>query len=180
MPGLYNKIQGLQELSRFDVIEKIASGVIASRMTVYDIVSKEKRDQTFYETNQFDKMKKLGTHPHLRYVDSKESNEFFKKSNCAYFYLPFVPRIEEYFLQRKYMINSMMTQKIAIEIYGDSSKRVGQMIEIFIPKISSDGHLLDEPQDKSLSGDYLITSICHHFGKRYMCKMELSRNCMGV
>lgn len=180
LPGLYNKIQGLQELSRFDAVEKIGSGVIASRMTVYDPISKEKRDTFFKESAYFDKVKKLGTHPHLRYSDSKESNDFFKNSNCAYFYLPFVPRIEEYFLQRKYTINAMMTQKLAVEIYGDSSKRVGHVMQIFIPKISSDGHLMDEPEDKSLSGDYLITSICHHFGQKYVCKIELSRNCMGV
>jgi hypothetical protein len=78
------------------------------------------------------------------------------------------------------MVNTMLTQKLVVEIYGDSEKRVGQLMEVFVPKVAADGHLLDEPEDKNLSGDYIITSICHRFGKKYACRMELSRNCMGV
>ena len=180
LPGVYNRIQSLEEISRFDMIENIGSGIVASRMSVHDLVTKEKRDQVFYESNAFGDMKKLGKNPHYIPVEQKQTNEFFAKSNCAYFYLPYMARIEEYFLKRKYMMNAMMTQKLAAEIYGDSTKRVGQVIEVFTPKISADGHLLDEPQDKVLSGDYLITSVCHCFGKHYTCKIELSRNCMGV
>lgn len=194
LPGIYNRIQSLQEISRFDMIENIGSGIVGSRMTVHDIISKEKRDHFFYESDVFDKMKKLGKLPHRTVVKNKESNEIFAKSNSAYFYLPFTQysayteknnitdnmRIEEYFLKRKYMINAMMTQRLTAEIYGDSTKRVGQIMEIFVPKISADGHLMDEPQDRVLSGDYMITSICHRFGKHYTCNIELSRNCMGV
>jgi hypothetical protein len=78
------------------------------------------------------------------------------------------------------MVNTMMTQKLTAQIYGDSTKRVGQIIEVFVPKIASDGHLKEEKDDKNLSGDYMITSICHSIGKRYMCRLELSRNAMGV
>ena len=124
----------------------------------------------------------------------KGSNEFFDKSSCTYSYLPFTPytvhtsqnniidnvRIEEYFLQRKYMINTMMTQKVVVDIYGDSNKRVGQLMQITVPKIAADGHLQDEKDDKNLSGDYMITSICHKMGQKYMCTVELSRNAKGL
>jgi hypothetical protein len=194
LPGIYNKIQSLQESSRFDMIENIGSGVIASRMSVHDIVNKEKREYTFKEADVFDTMKRLGKHPHYVKATQKETNEFFEKSNSAYFYYSFSPysvytlennivdnsRAEEYFLKRKYMMNALMTQRLSVEIYGDSTKRVGNLVEVFIPKISADGHLLDEPEDKVLSGEYLITSICHSFGKHYTCKLELSRNCLGV
>ena len=194
LPGIYNKIQSLQESLRFDMVENIGSGVLASHMIVQDLVRKEKREYTFRESDVFKTMKKLGKKPHYIKAKQKETNEFFEKSSSSYFFLPFSPytvyneknnivdnsRIEEYFLKRKYMVNTMMTQKISAEIYGDSTKRVGQIMEIFIPKISADGHLLDEPNDKVLSGDYMITSICHRFGKHYVCKLELSRNCMGV
>lgn len=194
LPGIYNKIQSLQETSRFDMVENMGSGILASRMSVHDMMRKEKRDYTFKEEDVFADIRKIGTNPHYRKNKQKETNEFFEKSNSAYFFVPFVPytvytkqnnitdnsRVEEYFLKRKYMVNTMMTQRLSAEIYGDSTKRVGQLMDIFVPKISSDGHLLDEPHDKVISGEYMITSVCHYFGKHYTCKLELSRNCMGV
>ena len=80
-------------------------------------------------------------------------------------------------------MNTMTTQKIIIEIFGDNRKRVGQVITVFVPKISADGHS-DVAQgnraDENLSGDFLITSIKHTLSTLYSCKLELSRNCMGV
>lgn len=193
-PALYNRIQSLQEENRFDMVENIGSGIIASRMTVYDLMRKEKRDQVFKEADIFKDLKKLGTKPHFVVSKKKETNEFFEKSNSAYFYMSYTPysvytkknsitdnmRIEEYFLRRKYLVNTMQTQKLTVEIYGDSTKRVGQLMDIFVPKIAADGHIQNEKDDKNLSGEYMITSICHQFGIKYVCKLELSRNCMGV
>lgn len=194
LPGSYNRIQSLQESSRFDMVENIGSGVVASKMSVHDLIFKERRDYYFKESDVFDDIRKLSKLPHYINTKQKESNEFFEKSNSAYFFFSFSPytvytednnivdnsRAEEFFLKRKYMINSLMSQTLSVEIYGDSTKRVGQIMEIFVPKIAADGHLLDEPQDKVFSGDYIITSACHRFGKHYTCKLELSRNGMGV
>ena len=179
-PGIYHRIQSLEEQNRFDMIENITSGLLASKLTVYDMLLKEKRDQIFKESEVFDTMKRLGKKPHLLYGNQEQSNEMFTKSTGSYYYLPFIPRVEEYYLKRRYMVNTMMTQKLTAQIYGDSTKRVGQIIELFVPKIASDGHLKEEKDDKNLSGDYMITSICHSIGKRYMCRLELSRNAMGV
>ena len=192
LPSMYNRIQSLEEKERFDMVENIGSGVVSSILTVHDLLHKEKRDTIFREVDVFENSKKMGTAPH--YIRVKGSNEFFDKSSCTYLYLPFTPytvhtndnniidnaRIEEYFLKRKYMINTMMTQKVLVGIYGDSSKRVGQLMEINVPKIAADGHLSEEKDDKNLSGDYMITSIRHEIGDKYMCMVELSRNAKGL
>ena len=192
LPSMYNRIQSLEEKERFDMVENIGSGVVSSILTVHDLLHKEKRDTIFREVDVFENSKKMGTAPH--YIRVKGSNEFFDKSSCTYSYLPSTPytvhtndnniidntRIEEYFLKRKYMINTMMTQKVLVGIYGDSSKRVGQLMEISVPKIAADGHLSEEKDDKNLSGDYMITSIRHEIGDKYMCMVELSRNAKGL
>lgn len=194
LPSAYHRIQSLKEDVRFDMIENIGSGIIASQMTSHDIVHKKKLEFTFKEADVFGEMKKLGKNPHYQKPNSSERNEFFDKSNSAYFFLTYAPysvytdtnriidnsRSGEFFLKRKYLVNTMLTQKVVVEIYGDSGKRVGQLMEVFVPKIAADGHLMDEKDDKNLSGDYIITSICHRFGKKYLCRMELSRNCRGV
>ena len=192
LPSMYNRLQSLEETTRFDMIENIGSGIISSKLTVHDLLKKEKRDILFREVDVFENSKKMGTAPH--YIRVKGSNEFFDKTSGAYSYLSTTPytvytnknniidndRIEEYFLQRKYLVNTMMTQKIVVDIYGDSDKRVGQLMEITVPKIAADGHLQDEKDDKNLSGDYMITSICHKIGQKYMCTVELSRNAKGL
>lgn len=194
LPSTYHRIQSLKEDSRFDMVENIGSGIIASQMTSHDIVHKEKLEFTFKEADVFGDMKKLGKNPHYQKTNSGERNEFFEKSNSAYFFLPYSPysvfteenrivdnsRSGEFFLKRKYLMNTMLTQKLVVEIYGDSGKRVGQLMEVFVPKIAADGHMMDATDDKNLSGDYIITSICHRFGKKYLCRMELSRNCRGI
>lgn len=179
-PAIYNRIQSLQEDQRFNMLDNIMYGVLGSKMSVYDMLYKEKNDYYFRETDVFDDMVKLGTVPHLIYGKQQQTNEMFARSEGAYHHMIQIPRIEEYFQKRKYMLNSLMNQKIVIEVYGDSTKRVGQLMKIFTPKIAADGHLQEEKQDKNISGDYIITSICHIVGKKYSCKIELSKNCMGV
>jgi len=193
-PGMYFKLQGLVEQSRFDMVENIGSGIVASKMSVHDLMHKEKRDYVFKEEDIFEGVKKLGSIPHYVKSTNQETNEFFQKSNSAYSYIPSTPytvwskgnaivdniRIEEYFLRRKYIMSTMQTQRLVVDIYGDSTKRVGQLMEIFVPKIAADGHLHEEKSDKNLSGDYMITSICHKVGLKYTCSVELSRNAKGI
>jgi phage protein D len=77
-------------------------------------------------------------------------------------------------------MSTFLTQKIVIEIFGDSRRRVGDIVDISVPKIQSDAHLQFDKQDANISGQYMVTSIKHSLAKMYTCKLELSRNCMGV
>lgn len=190
--AVFHRVQQLEEISRFNMAENIMSGTVSSRLVVHDLVQKQKRESLFRESDVFDSVSKLGKMSH--YKESKKDDELFFNRPCSYYYLPCTTfsvysdenpvvdnvRVEEYFLKRKYSINTMMTQKLAMEIYGDSTKRVGQVINLYTPKLSSDHSIQNEKDDKNLSGQYLITSIRHTFGIAYSCKLELSRNAMGV
>jgi hypothetical protein len=57
---------------------------------------------------------------------------------------------------------------------------VGDVVHIKVPKPQSDVAVLTDMDDKNLSGEYLVTSVKHTLGTAYSCKLELSRNCMGV
>ena len=74
-PAIYNRIQSLQEQQRFNMLDNIMYGVLASKMSVYDVVSKEKKDYYFKETDIFDNMTRLGNMPHLVYGNQQETNE---------------------------------------------------------------------------------------------------------
>ena len=57
---------------------------------------------------------------------------------------------------------------------------MGQVINLYTPKFSADHAVKSDKADKNFSGNYLITSVRHTFGTAYSCKLELSRNAMGV
>lgn len=192
LPSRYHRIQKLEELSRFDMASNIMNGVVSSYLVVHDLIRKEQRTSEFYESDIFDDMKKLGTEPHFRTSDP-ESDRLYKKG-AAYMYLPSTPytaynstnsiidntQVESLYLKRKYHMSTFLTQKIVIQIFGDSRRRVGDIVDISIPKIQSDSHLQYDKQDANIGGQYMVTSIKHSFAKVYSCKLELSRNCMGV
>ena len=192
LPSRYHKIQRLEEMSRFDAANNIMNGIVSSRLVVHDLVRKEQRISDLFEPAIFDSIKKLGTEPHFRKADP-ESKRMFDRG-AAYSYLPSTPytvhsksngivdnsKIESVYLKRKYHMNAFMTQKIMIEIFGDSRRRVGDVVHIKVPKPQSDVAVLTDMDDKNLSGEYLVTSVKHTIGTAYSCKLELSRNCMGV
>jgi hypothetical protein len=192
LPTRYHKIQKLEELSRFDAAAHIMNGIVSSRLVVHDLLRKEQRVTEFFESDVFDTMKKLGTEPHFR-AEDPEADRFYKKG-AAYSYLPSTPytvhntanniidnnQVESLYTKRKYHLNTFLTQKIVIQIFGDSRRRVGDIVEIDVPKIQSDVTAQQEKKDKNLSGQYMVTNIKHSFAKAYSCKLELSRNCMGV
>jgi hypothetical protein len=67
-----------------------------------------------------------------------------------------------------------------MQVFGDSRRRIGDVVRIRVPKPQSDVTAIQDRDDKNLSGEYLVTSIKHTLGTAYSCKMELSRNGMGV
>jgi len=192
LPSRYHKIQMLEELNRFDMADNIMSGIISSKLLVHDLLRKEVRESEFFESDVFDSMKKLGTNGHFRREDPDAGRLLSK--GAAYFYMPSTGYtvhtknnpIEDNFktetlrLNRNYHLNTFLTQKLIVQVFGDSRRRVGDIVIIRVPKPQSDVTSLDDQDDKNLAGEYMITTIKHTLATSYSCKYELSRNCMGV
>lgn len=192
LPSEFHRIQKFKENSRFDMGENIMQGTVSASLIVHDILQKERRVNVFREEDVFEKKKKLGKGLMFRHSDIESDRVLggvvYYEASTPYTIHSDKNRIkdnsqvENTLLRRNYHINTMLTQKIDIDIYGDNRKRVGQVINIVVPNISADGHLLEDKTDKNVSGNFLITSIRHSLGGggAYSCKLELSRNCMGV
>ena len=190
LPSDFHRVQKLTEHSRFDMAENIMQGTISSTLEVHDILRKEKRKTTLRELDFFSKKRILGAGLMFRTGDPETK----RVMDGALYYEPSTPytahndrnnitdntQVENILLRRNYHLNTMLTQKIDIDIFGDNRKRVGQVIDLIVPNISVNGNLAEGQIDKNLSGKFLITSIKHTLGKGYICKLELSRNCMGV
>ncbi|MBM3202289.1 hypothetical protein FJZ55_00060 [Candidatus Woesearchaeota archaeon] len=192
LPARYHRIQKLEEMSRFDTVSNIMYGTISSFMEVHDLIRKETRKHTFYESDVFDSTRKLGSLNHFRKTDSEVDKVLSKGS--VYFYMPSTGhtvhtknnpivdnfQTESLFQKNKYHKNNLLTQKLMIQVMGDTRRRVGDIVDIIIPKIQSDSHLFDDPNDKNIGGKYMITSIKHNLATAYVCKYELSKTHMEV
>lgn len=192
LPNTYLKVQGLEELSRFDQVSNMMNGLISSKLIVHDLIRKEERTTEFFEQDVFENMKKLGEQPHFKTSDP-ETHRLMSRG-VSYYYLPSTPytvnnigipvidnnQVESLYLKRKYHMNAFLTQKLVIQVFGDSRRRVGDVILLDVFKPQSDVTATDDKFDKNLSGEYLITSVKHTLASAYSCKFELSRNCMGV
>lgn len=194
LPSRYHKVQKLEELSRFDMVSNVMNGLIASHLTVHDLVRKQRRDIQFFESDVFDTIPKLGSAPHFRDSGADPEGSRIASGSNTYYYLPSTPytvytevngifdnaQVETLYQKRKYHLNSFLTQKLVIQVFGDSRRRVGDIADLRVFKPQSDVTTKEDKLDKNLSGQYLITSIKHTLAGSYSCKYELSRNCMGV
>jgi hypothetical protein len=192
MPVRYHKVQDLEELERFDVASNIMNGVISSKVRVHDLVRKQTRDIEFFEGGVFESMRKLGDKQRFKPEDP-ESDRLLKRG-AAYHYMPTTPytvhskanqlvdnfNVESLFLPRKYHVGAFLTQKLAVTIFGDSRRRVGDIVNLSVPKMQSDSPYLQGENDPNISGEFMVTGIRHTLTDSYTAKMELSRNCMGV
>ena len=192
LPAGYHRIQKLKETNRFDMMEDIMNGTFSSLLMVHDLLRKQKRESLFREQDIFTEKTKLGKGVRFRESDP-EANRIIKRGS-GFFYLPSTPftaftknnpiidntQIEKTHLPRNYHVRSILTQSMIIDIFGDNRKRVGQIVRIFVPKISAEGHLQDDKSDENLSGEFVVTAIKHTLNTVYSCTLELSRNCMGV
>lgn len=192
LPIKYHKVQTLEELERFDTASNIMNGVISSRLIIHDLLHKEHRDIHFFESAVFETTKRLGDGMHFKNTDPEASRLLGKGS--SYHYLPSTSYTvsnkigemrdnfmnEPLYLARKHHINSFLTQKLIIGVFGDSRRRVGNVVDLIVPKIQSDAAFQTDKKDKNLSGQYLVTCVRHVFTDKYEQKLELSRNGMGL
>ena len=92
-------------------------------------------------------------------------------------------KVEEWKLQRNADIGRYNGLNLYVEIAGITSLRVGQLIKMIIPspETSSNDNSSDIVNDKSLSGNFMITAIKHMFNKDndkidYRMGIELSKD----
>ena len=92
-------------------------------------------------------------------------------------------KVEEWKLQRYADIGRYEGLNLYVEIAGMSGLRVGQVINVIVPSPETDSQdgSSDKVNDKSLSGNFIITAIKHMFNKDdnkvdYRMGIELSKD----
>lgn len=194
LPARYHKVQSLEETERFDMVGNLMDGKVTSVLFVHDLVKKEERRVNFHELDVFDKISKTGSQPHFKSKDPHFDKLY--KTPAVIDYAPVTSftvfnqyngivdnmKTETTFLNRRFQVSSLLTgQKVVVTVFGDSRRKVGDIVDLYVPKISADAHTHDgDKSDKNLSGRYMVTSVKHMLSTGYSCKMELSKAFLEV
>jgi len=148
-----------------DKIRESRLGVYSSNILVHEVTTKS------YYANNFSYRDSFGDTPHMNKgrmipYDSKSQNrpnsylKYYDKSHFMYENVDdssFVDKSP----YRQSLLNQMNSMTMTIDVYGDSTLRVGHMVdlEFFTQEYSKDK---DDYLDRYLSGKYMVTAIMHN------------------
>jgi hypothetical protein len=175
----YKRIGNLDIPTGFDYIDRIRSGMLASRLVSYDITKKVYTARNYNMFEKFDKQKHLNKFP----VSSDAS--IFRAASLIINY----PRAFETFSGFGDSTNARMVQertsllklaeatKISIDVPGRLDYTVGQKVNVVLNKIEPIQKSDTTNLDNMFSGHYLISAINHSINRQsHTCYMELIKD----
>jgi hypothetical protein len=174
----YSNIFALRVPEGFNYLESLSSGMYASKLISYDLLTKKYMVKNFDALEGFDKYNHLNKYPLL-------SDKAVRKNNSTIFYSPkyygnysnFGDVTDTNMVQRRAsLLAQIQNAKIEITVAGRTDYTVGQTVNLTIfkkqPINASESN--DSIKDLLLSGNYLIAAIHHFISKEsHECIMEL-------
>ncbi len=175
----YKRINTISIPLGFDYIDRIKSGLFASKLISYDITKKQYNVKPF---NMFD-----------HFVGGKHLNEFNIASMKSIFRTnsTFInyPRANSTFSgfgdasnyrneqKRLSLIKAAEANKIQIVVPGRCDYTVGQKVNIKLYKVEPLANKGEDNLDKMFSGNYIIAAINHYINRDgHECNMELIKD----
>lgn len=173
----YQRILNIYPNKSYDYISRLKTGFYGSELITYDILSKQ------YSHTAYVPDFKTGNH----------LNEFPLYSNKAQTAVSsnilFIPKYYNNFddyddvtnantiQKRRTFMSQFRGYKVTIEVFGRTDYSVGKKVYLDIPKdaqITSDDM---DYQNKTISGNYIMTAICHNITKEsHKTIIELSKD----
>lgn len=178
---MFRNIIDYENIGRTDIADTIQSGGIKNKVRYFDIFTKKVDDVTFDMTEKFPSMVGSGKNNDLN-ISESTINDFASEATFN-FYIPKDSNRKENFLE------SMMGARLAysklfnsnfVRLYvpGDSSLKVGDVIELNLPQAS--GITKFDGNDKTTSGNYIVTRLRHNITTIGKTKHYISMDCNKV
>lgn len=178
---MFRNIIDYENIGRTDITDMIQEGGIKNRVKYFDIFTKKVDDITFDMTQKFSSMVSGGNKNSLNITPST-IKEFADKPTFN-FYIPKDSNRKENFLENM-MGARLAYQKlfnsnfVRVYIPGDSSIKVGDVIELNLPEAS--GTTDSKGEDKLVGGNYIVTRLRHNLTTVGKAKHYISMDCNKV
>lgn len=110
---------------------------------------------------------------------TKYLSSIYKTDTASYLFdgLASHNTIKNNMFKRNNHILHLSSQKMTINLYGDTDMRCGQVIEVLIPSKQPLSSSSQDKDDKQASGRYLIASLGHHLTREnHMMTLDICRD----
>jgi hypothetical protein len=178
---MFRNIIEYENIGRTDVADTIQSGGIKNRVKYFDIFTKKVNDITFDMTKQFPAM--VGSNKTNSLNISESTIDDFASEPTFNFYIPKDSNRKENFLENMMgarLAYSKLFNSSFVRLYvpGDSSLKVGDVIELNLPKAS--GTTESKNTDDLTGGNYIVTRLRHNITTVGKTKHYISFDCNKV
>lgn len=160
----------------FDVLDNINNGAYASELLKLDVLNRTAEYEQFGVTGSSFKM----LNDHLPYNLAK--NRLGNSLNQASAYVKMFPKFQEnlmskWLLARAARLSLLNSTKLHVDLPGDSSLSIGDVLTVRIPKPDSQTNDKNITFDPLMSGNYLITGLRHKLlDDKYSCHVQLCKD----
>jgi hypothetical protein len=179
----YKKILAFRSDTVFDYLDRLQSGMYASKISLINPINKSMEVVTNNYLRDFDKHNHLDKFPLASkdVVGLSGSNLIFEE------YTPLVydtkdARSSQWKIQRRMLMAQLNAIKFEIEVNGRTDIEVGKVVSITMPAFTAinEGDRANETTDTYYNGNYLITAINHRIGPvSHRMVMEIVKDTFG-
>jgi len=176
----HSKLDELQFRQVFDTLESISSGAFASQLITLDVMNRTVEGEVMSSSIQ--QYKTLNQY--LPYNNAR--NRIGSSISQASGYIRMFPKFQDnlasqWLLMRASRLALLNNTRLHIDIPGDSSLSVGDIVYVSVPQNAAETNPDNISEDRYMSGNYLITGLRHHLlDTRYHCYAQLCKDSVNV
>lgn len=185
----------------FDILESLGRGMYSSKLWTHDIITKEYKEYRFDYSKTFEKDGHIHVEENIKAGGQGKTmlcleDESFDKLNTSYdANQRLFPKhkhlfgdgsdptrennnhVERWLQNRASQLQQLNSIKITIVVPGDSSRKVGDRVEFFIP--SSEPIENEMVFDPYISGNYLVVAVKHTINHdKYFTTLQIVKDAL--
>lgn len=180
---MFRSIIEYENIGRTDLNDIIQDGGIKNKVKTFDFFTKKFDEVEFDMSKKFSEIVKMDKNNTLNITESTIKN--FANAPSFNFFIPKDTNRKENFLEtmlgaRQSFAKIFNSNFVRVYIHGDSSIKVGDVIELNLPKAS--GLTETKNVDELVGGNYIVTRLRHNITTVGKCKHYISMDCnkMGL
>lgn len=177
----YKRIGSYEVPATYDYMDRLRSGMLASRLFSYDSTKKTFTAKNYSARSRFDSQIHLNQHPMFSdQAPIRPQSRMFTYPRAFETFTSFGDTTNARILQERTSFLKMAeAQKMTITVAGRCDYTVGMVVEIDLYKIQpfTKKETNDDLKDKILSGKYLVAAINHTISPEgHECTMEIIKD----
>jgi hypothetical protein len=174
----YKRISNFSIPVHYDYIDKISSGMLASKLITYDVTTKKYTAKNYNMFSRFDKQKHLNKNAiNTDSVPYRTGSNIMVLSKQWGNFNGFGDVTNTRFIQERVStLKAAESSKLHITVPGRTDYTVGQKMAIYLNRMEPISSKKEDTLDRALSGYYILAAVNHYIDReKHECHMELIR-----